>query len=275
MRVHIIALGALPALLIIHLLVVYLYRGNRRVSRNVVFDRGNRRVSRNVVFAIIFTAGTLIAVVVVVVMMVVGGDRRMLLIDATTDAHHQLEMACETCHAAPAFADPQTAEKELNKTCRDCHEDALDDGDDIHPRSKFRSPRMAAYWKNLTVVFARPAMWQHRPEIARASAVTVAMDFCVACHSEGDQDIRTTRPSHADLSFDTGASSGCHNYPDNCALCEDFLAKHAGQPWLKAEPQSTRYRRNTAPGNRPRKRRLEEAQRARRMPAFRTRRWPT
>ena len=49
-------------------------------------------MARNVVFAIMSTAGTLIAVVVVVVMMVVGGDRRALLIGATTDVHHQLEM---------------------------------------------------------------------------------------------------------------------------------------------------------------------------------------
>ncbi len=193
-------------------------------------------MSRNVVFAIVFTAGTLIAVVVVVFMVVVGGDRRALLIGATTDAHHQLEMACETCHAAPVFSDAQTAEKELNKTCRDCHEDALDDNDDSHSRKRFRSPRMAAYWEQLDARVCTTCHVEHRPEITRASAVTVAMDFCMACHSEGDQDIRTARPSHADLSFDTCASSGCHNYHDNRALYEDFLVKHAGQPWLKAEP---------------------------------------
>ena len=193
-------------------------------------------MSRNVIFAIACTAGTLIAVVVVVVLMVVGGDRRMLLIGATTDAHHQLEMTCETCHAAPAFAAAETAEKELNKTCRDCHEDALEDGDDIHPRSKFRSPRMAAYWEKLDGRLCTTCHVEHRPEITRASAVTVAMDFCVACHSEADQDIRTARASHADLSFDTCASSGCHNYHNNRALYEDFLVKHAGQPWLTADP---------------------------------------
>ncbi len=90
-------------------------------------------IGREVAGAIMSTTGTLIAVVVVVVMMVVGGDRRALLIGATTDAHHQLEMACETCHAAPVFADAQTAEKELNKTCRDCHEDALFHGSAPQP----------------------------------------------------------------------------------------------------------------------------------------------
>ena len=58
------------------------------------------------------------------------------------------------------------------------------------------------------------------------------MDFCVACHSEGDQDVRWDRPSHADLAFDTCASAGCHNYHDNRALYEDFLVEHAGGPAL-------------------------------------------
>ena len=57
--------------------------------------------------------------------MVVGGDRRMLPIGETTDAHHQIEMACETCHAAPAFAGAAAAVKAMNKTCRNCHEHAL------------------------------------------------------------------------------------------------------------------------------------------------------
>ncbi|MDE0053897.1 MAG: cytochrome c3 family protein [Gammaproteobacteria bacterium] len=191
-------------------------------------------MSRNVGIAIVSTVGTLVAVGVVVVLMMVGGDRRALLIGATTDAHHQLELSCETCHAAPAFADPETAKSELNKTCQNCHEDALDDADDSHSRKRFRSPRMAAYWEKVDARYCTSCHVEHRPDITRASAVTVAMDFCVACHSEGEQDIRTTRPSHEGLSFDTCA--GCHNYHDNRALYEDFLVRHAGQPWLKPEP---------------------------------------
>ena len=191
-------------------------------------------MSRNVLLTIAATVGTLIAVSIVVVLMVVVGDRRVLLVGATTDAHHQLELACETCHSAPAFADAETAEEALNKTCRDCHEDALDDNDDSHSRKRFRSPRMAAYWEKLDARFCTTCHVEHRPEITRESAVTVAMDFCVACHSEGDQDIRTVRPSHAGVTFDTCAN--CHNYHDNRALYEDFLVRHAGQPWLKAEP---------------------------------------
>ena len=168
--------------------------------------------------------------------MVIGGDRRPLLVGETTDAHHQIELACETCHAAPAFASVAKAEKALNRTCRKCHDKELKAGDDSHPRKKFRNPRMAAYWEKLDGRLCTSCHVEHRPEITRAGAVTVAMDFCAACHSEGEQDVRAARPSHAGLGFETCATAGCHNYHDNRALYEDFLVKHADTPWLAAEP---------------------------------------
>ena len=168
--------------------------------------------------------------------MVVGGDRRILLIGTTTDAHHQFEMACETCHAAPAFASAKAAEKALNKTCRKCHEDELKAADDSHPRKKFRNPRMAIYWEMLDARLCTSCHVEHRPEITRKGAVTVAMDFCAACHSEGEQDGRADRPSHAGLTFDTCASAGCHNYHDNQALYEDFLVEYGGEPDLAPSP---------------------------------------
>ncbi|MDE0173111.1 MAG: cytochrome c3 family protein [Defluviicoccus sp.] len=168
--------------------------------------------------------------------MTVGGDRSALLIGETTDAHHQIELACETCHAAPAFASAAKAEKALNRACRKCHDKELKAADDSHPRRKFRNPRMAVYWEKLDARLCTTCHVEHRPEIVRASAVTVAMDFCVACHSEGDQDVRAERPSHAGLAFDTCASAGCHNYHDNRALYEEFLVRHAGEPWLADAP---------------------------------------
>ena len=48
--------------------------------------------------------------------------------------------------------------------------------------------------------------------------------------------MRTDRPSHAGLTFDTCASSGCHNYHDNRALYADFLVKHGDRPWLAPAP---------------------------------------
>ena len=181
-------------------------------------------------------AATLLGAAWVATSMVVGGDRRMLLIGKTTDAHHQIEMACETCHAASAFAGAAAAEKALNKTCRNCHEDELKAAGDSHPRKKFRNPRMAVYREKLDARLCTSCHIEHRPEITRTGAVTVAMDFCVACHSVGDQDVRWDRPSHAGLTFDTCASAGCHNYHDNRALYEDFLVEHAGGPALAPSP---------------------------------------
>ena len=175
-------------------------------------------------------AVTLLGTAYVVVTMTVAGDRRLLLSGQTTQAHHQLEMACETCHGRSVFASAKAAEKALNKNCRKCHEDELKAAKDSHSRKRFRNPRMAEYWDRLDARLCTTCHIEHRPEITRDSAVTVAMDFCVACHSQGEQDIRTTRASHADLGFETCATAGCHNFHDNRALFEDFLLGHAGRP---------------------------------------------
>ena len=179
---------------------------------------------------------TLLAAAYMAATMVVGGDRRPLLVGRTTDAHHQIEMACETCHAAGPFAGAAAAEQALNETCRNCHDDELNAAGDSHPRSMFRNPRMAAYWAALDARLCTSCHAEHRPEITRTGAVTVAMDFCVACHSEGEQDVRLERSSHAGLAFETCATAGCHNYHDNQALYEEFLVEHAGEPALKPEP---------------------------------------
>ncbi len=187
--------------------------------------------------AVVWLIGiALLAAVYAAATMVAGGDRRPLLIGSTTDAHHQFEVACETCHASIPFTAAAKAEKALNKTCRGCHEKELDAADDSHPRSTFRNPRMAAYWEKIDARLCTSCHTEHRPEITRASAVTVPLDFCIACHSEGDEDIRKVRPSHAGLSFDTCATAGCHNYHDNRALYEDFLADHINGPDIRDEP---------------------------------------
>ncbi|MYG68363.1 MAG: NrfA- nitrite reduction protein [Gammaproteobacteria bacterium] len=178
---------------------------------------------------IVWLAGAgLLGAAYVAATMVVGGDRRMLLIGKTTDAHHQIETVCETCHAAPPFADAAVARKALNGTCLDCHEAGLKAAGDSHSRKLFRGSRMAVFRDRLDARLCTNCHAEHRPGITRAGAVTVATDFCVACHSEGGQDVRKHRPSHADLAFDTCASAGCHNYHDNRALYEDFLVEHAG-----------------------------------------------
>lgn len=189
---------------------------------------------------------SLVASAIVAIWMLVGGNREILLIGATTDAHHQLELTCETCHSGPAFANSRAAERALNKTCLSCHETELKAAGDSHPRKKFRGPRMAVYREKLDARLCTTCHKEHQPEITRKGAVTVATDFCIACHSEGDQDIRRDRPSHAGLAFDTCASAGCHNFHDNRALYADFLARHAGQPWLARTPVHTLSARQRA-----------------------------
>ena len=184
---------------------------------------------------IIWTLATLALLALAFTRIYVAGDRTALLPGQTEGVHHQLEMACETCHTAKPFAGQAKIKKELNKTCVTCHKEELAAADDSHPIKKFKNPRMAAYWDKVDARFCTSCHAEHEPEISLPGMVTLAGDFCIACHSEGDQDVRVNRPSHEGLTFDTCASSGCHNFHDNRALYEDFLVKHAGEPWLKGD----------------------------------------
>ncbi|MEL6570080.1 MAG: ammonia-forming cytochrome c nitrite reductase subunit c552 [Pseudomonadota bacterium] len=162
----------------------------------------------------------------------VSGDRTVLLPGQTTGVHHQFEVSCNTCHTSDNFEDVNSVRKDLNKTCVTCHKEELKASDDSHPIKKFTNPRMAAFWDRVDARFCTSCHLEHVPDETLAGALTLAGDFCVACHSEGEQNVRVNRESHADLEFDTCASSGCHNFHDNRALYEDFLVKHGKDPWL-------------------------------------------
>lgn len=177
--------------------------------------------------ATVFIAGTALA------RLYVGGDRTVLLPGQTAGVHHQLEIACETCHTSPPFAGQAKVRKDINKTCNTCHKDELKEANDSHPTKKFTNPRMAAYWDKVDARFCTTCHSEHMPDNTLPGMVTLQGDYCVACHSEGEQDVRVNRPTHAGLTFDTCASAGCHNFHDNRAIYEDYLVKHAGQPWLK------------------------------------------
>ncbi len=160
----------------------------------------------------------------------VTGDRTVLLPGQTTGVHHQFEVSCQTCHTSDNFEDVASVRKDLNKTCVSCHKDELKASNDSHPIKKFKSPRMAKFWDKIDGRFCTSCHAEHDPDITLAGSVTLPGDFCIACHSEGEQDVRVNRPSHADLTYDTCASSGCHNFHDNRALYEDFLVKHGKDP---------------------------------------------
>ena len=180
---------------------------------------------------------TLGAIGVAAAWLVVGGPRGVFPPGAMTDGHHQIGLACESCHTAAPFTGSAQATTALNDACRACHGDELERAEDSHAGKRFRGPRMARFRRALDARQCTTCHVEHRPEITRPGAVTVAMDYCAACHGDGDQDIRADRPSHAGLAFDTCATAGCHNYHDNRALYEDFLLDHAQQPWLLASPQ--------------------------------------
>lgn len=189
-------------------------------------------MSRTTFLWLIWIALTVLGGGAVFAKLYVGGDRTVLLPGQTAGAHHQLEIACESCHTSKPFATQAKLRKDINKTCATCHKDELKAADDSHPKKKFTNPRMASYWEKVDGRFCTTCHSEHQPEVTLPMMLTLQGDFCVACHSEGEQDIRKDRASHADLTFDTCTSAGCHNYHDNRALYEDFLVKHADAPWL-------------------------------------------
>ncbi|MGE0667059.1 MAG: cytochrome c3 family protein [Sphingomonadales bacterium] len=165
------------------------------------------------------------AALVLTAIMFHGGEaRRMFLIGKTTGAHHQMELACESCHTS-WFGGAEA----LQKGCLSCHAEDLAAGHDSHPVKKFRDPRNADRLAALDAMKCVTCHREHHPEITRKMAVTLPDDFCVACH----EDIGDDRPSHEGLAFDTCASAGCHNFHDNRALYEDFLEEHQGDPDFK------------------------------------------
>ncbi|MEW6691148.1 MAG: cytochrome c3 family protein, partial [Pseudomonadota bacterium] len=154
--------------------------------------------------------------------------RSMLLPGKTSHGHHQIELACETCHGAPFGG-----RAALQESCERCHGAELKRANDTHPRSKFTDPRNADRLEKLEATLCVTCHVEHRPGITLAMGVTRAADFCFHCHA----DIARDRPSHAGLGFDSCNSAGCHKYHDNRALYEDFLLKHLTDPPQAANPR--------------------------------------
>lgn len=155
-------------------------------------------------------------------------DKALFISGEPTHGHHQIEMACSSCHG-----DGFSGADGMQRACLSCHAEELEIADDSHPRTKFLDPRNAPL---LTTLDARQCVTchvEHKPEITRDMGVTLAGDFCFHCHS----DIAEDRKSHKEFAFDSCASAGCHNFHDNRNLYEDFLIAHAGQPGLLPDTQ--------------------------------------
>ncbi|UTA46927.1 ammonia-forming cytochrome c nitrite reductase subunit c552 [Simiduia sp. 21SJ11W-1] len=153
-----------------------------------------------------------------------AGDKTFYISGPPTHGHHQIELACTSCHGDPF--DERTV---MQNACESCHLKALEKKSDTHPKAKFTDPRNAELLQHLDATQCVTCHREHKPEITRDYGVTLAKDFCAHCH----QDIATERENHADFGFETCSNSGCHNYHDNTALYENFLRKHVKDPELK------------------------------------------
>ena len=152
-----------------------------------------------------------------------GGDKTVFMPGDLTSGHHQIGVACDSCHAE-SFTDQDT----MQNACVECHGDQRQKPFDSHPRSKFTDPRNADRLENINALYCVTCHVEHKPEIAQKTGLTQPLDFCVHCHAEIAED----RPSHGGMAFDTCAGVGCHNYHNNRALYTDFLVKHMHEPEL-------------------------------------------
>ena len=155
-------------------------------------------------------------------------NKSEFLIGEATHGHHQIELACESCHTSP-FGGPEV----LQDACTNCHADELKEARDDHPRKKFTDPRNAALIEILDARQCISCHTEHQAEQTLTMGVTLPEDYCIHCH----QDVRQNRPSHATAEFNSCATAGCHNFHDNRALYEDFLVEHSGRPWSTGKVQ--------------------------------------
>ncbi|MGE3308407.1 MAG: cytochrome c3 family protein [Limisphaerales bacterium] len=170
-----------------------------------------------------------------------GTDRSLFLPGATSHGHFQIELACAACHT-PLMGVREDA-------CNQCHGAELKAAKDSHPRSKFTDPRNADLLRSIDASRCVTCHREHVPEQTRSMGVTLPNDFCFHCHKSTVED----RPSHRGLPFATCSTAGCHNFHDNTALYEDFLARHRDEPDLNPTPRvPTRHdKSHTGPaGNR-------------------------
>lgn len=184
-------------------------------------------MSRNSLFWILWLVITLGLGGYLSAAMIYSGDRSNLLIGKTTSGHHQIELSCNTCHGN-GFTDEDT----IQNACLSCHENELKVSNDSHPIKKFRDPRNADRLEQLNAMKCVTCHTEHKPHLVSdmGMGLTLPKDYCFKCH----EDIAKERPqTHQNLSFDSCATSGCHNYHDNKALYEKFLERHADTPDMK------------------------------------------
>jgi len=157
-------------------------------------------------------------------------DKESLLIGEASHGHFQIELDCGQCHT-DAFGGQDV----LQDACVGCHGAELELAQDSHPRKKFSDPRNAERLIGIDARYCISCHSEHKEEQTNLMGLTMPNDYCLHCH----EDIAKERASHQDLGFETCANAGCHNYHDNRALYETFLANNAHQPWILENPHLT------------------------------------
>ena len=184
---------------------------------------------------LLFSLATLIGGAVLA-WQLLGDDPRTFQPGALSYAHHQLELACASCHDAAFSGDAA-----IEQRCQGCHQADMKSIGDAHGPKKFADPRNAAELHALDASRCLSCHREHVPEQTLAMQVTQPKDLCMACHS----DIATERPSHQAATGTSCTNAGCHNYHDNSTLYEAFLTAHMHEPAL-LEPMQKRPRHVTA-----------------------------
>lgn len=155
---------------------------------------------------------------------ILGEKQNAFMPGQASHGHHQIELQCSACHTEDMGV--------KHRACVDCHQEELDRVSDSHPVSKFLDPRNADRVAILDARKCSTCHTEHQADRTDQMGVTLPDDYCFFCH----QDIAEERPTHSELPFDSCATSGCHNYHDNSALYEDFLAKHLSDLPHKPNP---------------------------------------
>jgi len=148
-------------------------------------------------------------------------DKTIFMPGQLTDGHHQIGVACSSCHS-DSFSDKEA----IQEACTSCHGDDRQKPFDSHPRGKFTGPRNADTLENINAQLCVTCHTEHQPEMTGPNGLTQPSDFCIHCH----EDIGEERPSHKEMEFNTCNSSGCHNFHNNRSIYTDFLIKHRNEP---------------------------------------------
>lgn len=150
---------------------------------------------------------------------------RTFLPGETTHGHYQIELSCRSCHT------PNMGVRQ--ESCLECHEAELKQAQDTHPKSKFTDPSNAPLLEVIDARLCTSCHEEHVPERTHPMGLSLPQDYCYQCH----QTIVEDRPSHKGLTYNTCATAGCHNFHDNRALYENFLAKHGDGADLLDDPR--------------------------------------